>query len=161
MFQTGWPSLGQPAFALKPLGLFPLNHQVTAKFFRFEPSSQHKLANPRLRNTEHPRDLCCGQRIDGSILHEAAIFVEQNPNGINYNAIVIVICKKSLRFQKIMLKKQSEGIISMIDYSEGGLQIPASKGAGCISPASMRAGRSSRTRRRHILWNTAANPLIL
>jgi hypothetical protein len=58
--------LGQPAFALKPLGFRFLNHQVTAKFLRFEPSGQDELPDSGLRNAKHPRDLDCGQRINAA-----------------------------------------------------------------------------------------------
>lgn len=75
-FRIGGPSFGQPAFAPKPLGFLSLNHQVAAKLFRLEPLGQNKLAHPRLRNAEHPRDLCCGQRIYGANLSQAAALGE-------------------------------------------------------------------------------------
>ena len=76
MFQTGWPSLGQPAFAPKPLSLSLFNHQIATKLFRLEPLGQNKLAHPGLRNAEHPRDLCCGQRINMENIFNSTALVE-------------------------------------------------------------------------------------
>src|SRR3989442_1301879 len=62
--RAGRPSRWQPALAPELLGFPALDYQIAAQLPCPEPFRQNELANPRLRNTEHPRDLCCGQRID-------------------------------------------------------------------------------------------------
>jgi hypothetical protein len=68
--------LWQPALAPEPLGFLSLDHQVTPKLSSFEPFRQNELANSRLRDTEHPRDLCRGQRIDKPNLQGLIVFGE-------------------------------------------------------------------------------------
>jgi hypothetical protein len=97
LLRAGGPSFWQPALAPEPFGFPSFHHQIAAQLPRLEPLRQDKLANPRRRHAEHPRDLCCGQRINVSNAKPGRPVCGANSTfAINYHESVIVVSRTFL-----------------------------------------------------------------